>query len=81
MRMECQVSVPLEKVDRLPATGSPSPAATLTWVSIAMRPPVDQVGVGRRLAGLQELVEGFADFGITDLQVRRCVYTPTHSSV
>ena len=35
MRMECQVSTPLEYALRLLATGSPSPAATLTWVSIA----------------------------------------------
>jgi len=35
MRMECQVSLPLDQVDFLPATGSPSAVTTFTWVSIA----------------------------------------------
>ena len=65
---------PVVNVDRLPATGSPSPTATLTCVSIAMRPAVDQVGVGRRLAGLKELVEGFADRWHGSPVA--CVYTP-----
>ena len=73
--MGCQVSVPfsLDQVFGLPATGSPLPTATLTWVSFATDHS-DQVGVGRRCTATEEVAEHLA-YGanfLHDVSTRCC---------
>ena len=60
MRMVCQVSLPLDQVDFLPGHWL---AVAGNYVHLGLHrngPPIHQIGVGRRLAGLEEVMESFA---------------------